>query len=62
MSDTQQDTISIEEFSAQARAFLEANAAPRPPVKEFVWGQGSDDVAMFDEMDRESESAQDERA
>ena len=62
MSDTQQDTISIEEFSAQARAFLEANAAPRPPVKEFVWGQGSDDVAMFDEMDRESESAQAERA
>ena len=62
MSATQQDSITIEEFSAEARAFLEANAEPRPPVKEFVWGQGSDDVAMFDEMDRESEFAQAERA
>lgn len=36
-------------------AFLDANAKPRPPSEEFVWGQGSDDVAAFEERDRESE-------
>jgi len=62
MSSTQESSITVEEFAAEARTFLEDNAAPRPPIKEFVWGQGSDDVAMFDEMTRESESAQAETA
>jgi alkylation response protein AidB-like acyl-CoA dehydrogenase len=53
---------SIEEFTAEARAFLDANAAPRPPATEFVWGEGSDEVAVFDERDREAEARDAEAA
>lgn len=50
------EPISIEAFTDEARSFLEANADRRPPTAEFVWGQGSDDVGMFDEKDREVEA------
>ncbi len=53
---------SIEEFTAEARAFLDANATPRPPATEFVWGEGSDEVAVFDERDREAEARDAEAA
>ncbi len=56
------DTITIEEFTEEARSFLEAHAERRPPAKEFVWGQGSDDVGMFDEKDREVEAREAEEA
>jgi acyl-CoA dehydrogenase len=56
------DTISIEDFGEQARAFLDANAERRPPAKEFRWGEGSDDVAVFDEKGRDEEAAEAESA
>jgi acyl-CoA dehydrogenase len=56
------DTISMEEFDEEARAFLDANAERKPAATEFVWGQGSDDVAVFDEKDREAEAAEAEEA
>jgi acyl-CoA dehydrogenase len=59
-SDTREPTI--EEFTAEARAFLDANAEPRPPAAEFVWGEGSDEVGVFDEQDREAEAREAEAA
>ena len=56
------EPISIEAFTEEARSFLEANADRRPPTAEFVWGQGSDDVGMFDEKDREVEAREAEEA
>ncbi|HRA34386.1 MAG TPA: acyl-CoA dehydrogenase family protein [Acidimicrobiales bacterium] len=55
-------STTIEEFTAEARSFLEAHAERRPPAKEFVWGQGSDDVGMFDEKDRAVEAREAEEA
>jgi acyl-CoA dehydrogenase len=55
-------TTSIEEFTAEATAFLEANADRRPPAKEFRWGEGSDDVAVFDEKDRDAEAEEAEQS
>jgi alkylation response protein AidB-like acyl-CoA dehydrogenase len=54
--------ISIEDFTAEARAFLDAHAERRPPAQEFVWGQGSDEVAVFDEKDRDAEALEAEEA
>ena len=47
----------IEEFEAECRTFLDANAKPKHDEgdKKFVWGEGDDDVAMFEEVDREQE-------
>ena len=49
--------ITLEQFEAEARAFLEANATRREAERKFVWGEGSDKVAMFEEKDRETELA-----
>ena len=49
--------ISLEEFEQEARAFLDANAAKKEAEKKFVWGEGSDKVAVFEERDREAELA-----
>ena len=46
---------SITDFEAEALAFLEANAPRKQAEKKFVWGEGSDKVAMFEEKDRTSE-------
>ncbi len=54
--------ITVEEFAREARAFLDANAEKRPPAREFVWGEGSDEVAVFDERDREAEARDAEAA
>ena len=54
--------ISIEDFTAEATAFLDDNVEKRPPATEFRWGDGSDDVAVFDEKDRESEAVEAEAA
>ena len=48
------EQISVEEFQAQARAFLEANAEVRREEK-FVWGQGSDKVGLLEEKSKEEE-------
>ncbi len=49
--------ITLEAFTEEARAFLDANASPKPPQAEFKWGQGTDDVAVFEEKDAEAELA-----
>jgi acyl-CoA dehydrogenase len=54
--------ISIEEFTAQVVEFLDANVETRSTSREFKWGDGSDDVAVFDEKDRETEAAEAEEA
>ena len=45
-----------EEFEADARTFLDANATKRPE-ETFVWGQGSDDVSLFPEKTHAQEVA-----
>ncbi|MBW3668710.1 MAG: acyl-CoA dehydrogenase family protein [Actinobacteria bacterium] len=50
-------TISEEEFFAEAKAFLDANAKPRGEQRA-VWGQGSDQVGIFPEKTREQEEAE----
>ncbi len=47
--------ISEQDFVAEATAFLEANAKPKETEKKFVWGEGSDKVALFDERSRDAE-------
>ncbi len=47
--------ISVEEFRDEVTAFLEANASRKEAEKKFVWGEGSDKVAMFEERDRDVE-------
>jgi alkylation response protein AidB-like acyl-CoA dehydrogenase len=45
----------IEEFSAEAKAFLDANATPKPEERKFVWGEGSDNISMFEEREKDKE-------
>ena len=48
----------IEEFRREARAWLEANATPRASDgKAPAWGEGSDSVALFQNLDFEEEKA-----
>jgi alkylation response protein AidB-like acyl-CoA dehydrogenase len=49
--------ISIDVFEKEAREFLDAHAQRKEAEKKFVWGEGSDKVAMFEEKDREVELA-----
>jgi acyl-CoA dehydrogenase len=53
---------SLAEFEAEALAFLEANSTRKQAEKKFVWGEGSDKVAMFEEKDRDSEKVDVARA
>lgn len=54
--------ITLDSFEQEARAFLDANAVRKEVEKKFVWGEGSDKVAMFEEKDREAELADVRRA
>src|SRR5690606_35874491 len=57
------DTPTLDEFRDEVVAFLDANAELKETEeKKFVWGEGSDDVALFEEVDREKELAALERA
>ena len=51
-------TPTIDEFRAEVTSFLDANAKRKPESKAFVWGEGDDDVAMFEEVDPETERRQ----
>ena len=51
------DTTGVEQFEREARAFLEANAAPRV-VAEQAWGEGSDQVSLLPERTVEEERAE----
>ncbi|MFM8721987.1 MAG: acyl-CoA dehydrogenase family protein, partial [Acidimicrobiaceae bacterium] len=54
--------ITIEQFTADAHKFLAANAEPRESKKAFVWGEGSDNVSMFEERSKQSEDEMVSRA
>lgn len=47
--------VSVEEYVAKARAFLENNAERREHERAFVWGEGSDSVSIFEERSRDAE-------
>jgi alkylation response protein AidB-like acyl-CoA dehydrogenase len=52
--------ITEAEFTEEVLAFLDANAERKVKEedKKFVWGEGSDKVALFDEKTREQEQAE----
>ena len=54
--------ITIEQFTAEAHKFLAANAETRESKKAFVWGEGSDNVSMFEERSKQSEDEMVSRA
>jgi alkylation response protein AidB-like acyl-CoA dehydrogenase len=54
--------ISLEVFEKEARDFLDANVPKKEAEKKFVWGEGSDKVAMFEEKDRNDERTDLEKA
>lgn len=49
--------VTLEQFEEEVTAFLDNNAARRATDTEtrFVWGEGDDSVAMFEEIDPEQE-------
>ena len=47
--------ISLESFAKEAGDFLDANASRKEAERKFVWGEGSDKVAMFEERSRTDE-------
>jgi acyl-CoA dehydrogenase len=47
--------MSLEEFTAAATKFLEANLDRKEAEKTFVWGEGSDKVNVFEERTRQQE-------
>ena len=49
--------VSIEEFSQRACDFLDANAERRELDQAFVWGEGADNAAIFEERDHAVEMA-----
>src|SRR4051794_26644229 len=53
--------VTEDAFREEVLAFLDANATPRGEEK-FVWGEGSDRVALFDEKSRDAELARLEEA
>ena len=46
----------LEQFEAEATSFLDSNASLKAEEKKFVWGEGSDKVAMSEERNRTDES------
>jgi len=50
-----QNIPTLEEFTAQAQAFLDANAKKRAPKKAFVWGEGDDAFTAAEDRSREKE-------
>jgi alkylation response protein AidB-like acyl-CoA dehydrogenase len=47
----------LDEFTAAATGFLDATVTPKDAERKFVWGEGSDNVAMFEERTRQEEDA-----
>ncbi|MGZ4772045.1 MAG: acyl-CoA dehydrogenase family protein [Ilumatobacteraceae bacterium] len=47
--------IPLQTFEEQASGFLEANVRKKEAERKFVWGEGSDKVAMFEERSRTDE-------
>ncbi|MGH9234582.1 MAG: acyl-CoA dehydrogenase family protein [Acidimicrobiales bacterium] len=49
---------SLEEFRTEVTAFLDANAERKPERQDFAWGEGDDNVTMFEEVDPDEERRQ----
>ncbi len=47
--------VELDTFTKAATAFLDANLPRKEATKAFVWGEGSDNVSMFEEKSREAE-------
>jgi acyl-CoA dehydrogenase len=48
--------VSLEDFTEEVTAFFDANAKRKEAEdKPFVWGEGEDDIGLFEEVDRERE-------
>ena len=47
----------LDEFTNAATGFLDATVTPKDADRKFVWGEGSDNVAMFEERTRDEEDA-----
>lgn len=50
--------ITLDEFTAEARTFLDAHASKQAAKADFVWGEGDDDVGVFEEQDAAGEQAE----
>ena len=49
--------ITIEAFEDEVTTFLDANATLKEAERTFEWGEGTDDVSLFEEISREQELA-----
>jgi len=48
--------VSLDEFTEEVTSFLDNNAKRKDAEdKPFVWGEGEDDIGLFEEVDRERE-------
>lgn len=47
--------MELNEFTQLATKFLDANLPRKEAARAFVWGEGSDNMAMFEERSREAE-------
>ena len=47
--------MELNEFTQRATKFLDANLPRKEAVRAFVWGEGSDNMSMFEEKSREAE-------
>lgn len=47
--------MEVQQFTDLAEKFLQANLPRKEAAKAFVWGEGSDNVSMFEEKTREAE-------
>ena len=50
--------ITLDDFRTEVTAFLDADATPRPDEQKFVWGEGDDKIALFEEKDPAVERAE----
>ena len=50
--------VSLEEFETEVLAFLDRHATLRPEATEFAWGDGSDEVSLFEEIEPDDEARQ----
>ncbi|MCU1354814.1 MAG: acyl-CoA dehydrogenase, partial [Acidimicrobiales bacterium] len=46
----------LDDFRTEVTAFLDGQAEPKPQATDFVWGEGDDDVALFEEITPEEEA------
>jgi alkylation response protein AidB-like acyl-CoA dehydrogenase len=51
------DDAGLAAWTVEARRWLDAQVPRRPPERELVWGEGSDSVALFTNLDAAAERA-----